>query len=166
MNISIHSFLTSSGLFEHWNAVVCERRSRENKRSNTNKLFFCRSPNSVFLCFVSKKLWQLIKRSALSTYYSRSGHTKDLEHGTFGYFRPVQPHAKRWWVSSREQFRHGAATDSPPLQCSIYCGSSRVVHGASKRRWAPQTTRDTPDGVPSECNEAENSFFLFEILFE
>jgi len=31
----------------------------------------------------------LIKRSALSTYYSRSGHTKDLEHGTFGLSNPM-----------------------------------------------------------------------------
>jgi len=30
-------------------------------------------------------------------------------------------------------------------QCRwIHRESSRVVHGASKRRWAPQTTRDTP----------------------
>jgi len=32
-------------------------------------------------------------------------------------------------------------------QRSIHCESSRVVHGVSKRKWAPQTTRDTPEGI-------------------
>jgi len=39
-------------------------------------------------------------------------------------------------------------------QCSIYCESSRVDHGASKRRWAPQTTRDAPE------------FFVYLILVQ
>jgi len=38
-------------------------------------------------------------------------------------------------------------------QCSIHCESNRVVHGASKWRWTPQTTRDTPQGAQSEYNE-------------
>jgi len=28
--------------------------------------------------------------------------------------------------------------------CSIHCENSRVAHGTSKRKWAPQTIRDTP----------------------
>jgi len=32
-------------------------------------------------------------------------------------------------------------------QCGIHCESSAWAHGASKRRWAPQTSRDTPKGV-------------------
>jgi len=38
-------------------------------------------------------------------------------------------------------------------QCSIHCESSRVARGASKRRWASQTTRDTSIGVQSEYHE-------------
>jgi len=43
-------------------------------------------------------------------------------------------------------------------QCSIHWESCRVVHGASKRTWGPQTTRHTPKGVqrPS-INESEPS---------
>jgi len=40
------------------------------------------------------------------------------------------------WVQ-REQFTHGVAIDSPLVQ------SSRVAHGASKQRCAPQTSRET-----------------------
>jgi len=48
------------------------------------------------------------------------------------------------WV----QFTCGAAIDSPPWQCSIFCGNTREAHIiTSKRKWAPQITRDTPKGV-------------------
>ena len=32
-------------------------------------------------------------------------------------------------------------------QCSIHCEINIVAYGASKRRWAAQTTRDIPKGV-------------------
>jgi len=49
---------------------------------------------------------------------------------------------------------HGLAN-----QCSIHFKNTRVAHGASKRRWAPQTTRETPNGVQKPCvNETERNF--------
>jgi len=36
----------------------------------------------------------------------------------------------------------------------IHCKNSRVAHGASKPRWAPQTASDIPKGVESKYNEA------------
>jgi len=38
-------------------------------------------------------------------------------------------------------------------QCIIRCETSCVAHGAAKRRWAPLTTHDTPEGVQSEYNK-------------
>jgi len=39
----------------------------------------------------------------------------------------------------------GAVLSLTRHQFSIHCESSRVAHGASNWRWAPQTTRDTPN---------------------
>jgi len=42
--------------------------------------------------------------------------------------------------------------------------SSRMAHGASMRRWAPQTTRDTPNREQkSNINEIEMPFLLAQL---
>ena len=74
------------------------------------------------------------------------------------YLRPVQPRAHRWWEGARERFTRGAATCH---QCSIHCESSRVAHGASKWRWALQTTLDirTPTKGVRKANTTELHFW-------
>ena len=70
------------------------------------------------------------------------------------YLWPV--HALSCWALMGEWF-----TCVLPLtyqQCSNHCQSSRVDHGAGKRRWVPQTTRDTPEGLQNpSINETELS---------
>jgi len=53
-------------------------------------------------------------------------------------------------------------------QHSIHCVSSRVAQGASKWKWAPQTTRDTPKGLqkPSENKTELNIRHLFVFAWE
>jgi len=48
-------------------------------------------------------------------------------------------------------------------QCSIHCESTRVVHGASKLRWGPQTSC----GTPGRSRKATKylRFFLMHYLF-
>jgi len=58
---------------------------------------------------------------------------------------PVQPRALRWWMGARKRFTRGAAIGSPPVQHSLR--KQPVVHGASKRKWVPQTTRGAPKVV-------------------
>jgi len=41
-------------------------------------------------------------------------------------------------------------------QCSIYGESSRMAHGVRKRKWAPQTTRDTQKGVQKPSAKTRN----------
>jgi len=46
-----------------------------------------------------------------------------------------------------QENRSHAVLSLTRYQCSIHCESSHMVHGASKQKWAPQTTRDAPKGV-------------------
>ena len=70
-----------------------------------------------------------------------SSHTEGLKNGICGLSSLVL--GFHGWVQG-----NGSRAVLLPLtrhQCSIHCESSRVAHGTSKRRRAPQTTRDVPE---------------------
>ena len=57
------------------------------------------------------------------------------------YLRPVQPLARHWWVGVKREL-HARFCH----QCSVHCKCSLETHGASKKRWVPQTTRVASKG--------------------
>jgi len=84
-------------------------------------------------------LAKLVEHAPQPGFDSRSGHTEDFNDGTCSLSSLVL--GVGGWVQGNDsrsvlpQTRH---------QCSIHCENNRVNHGASKRRWERQTTRDNP----------------------
>jgi len=87
---------------------------------------------------------------------SRSGHAENLKNDTCGLSSLVLR------VDGRV---HGNSSRAVlPLtrhQCRIHCESRRVTRGASKRRCALQTTRETPKGIQKlSINEIDHYICL------
>ena len=90
------------------------------------------------------------------------GSCEDLNSGTCGLSR---------LVLSINGWAHGKALRAAmPLnrhQRRIHCETSHLALCGSKWRWAPQTTRDTPKGVPRKqsINETESLHLLFAPVY-
>ena len=129
-----------------------------------------RATGNIRSCFCCKVLWSRTQdrrgvvngrirqlwSSGLSTRHqiwqcgfdSRSGRTEDLKNDICD-LSSLELGVDGWVQGNSSR----TVLSLPRHQYSIHCETS---HGASKRRWSPQTTRDTPKGAQKRFSMNEN----------